>query len=321
MTTSGITTFNANRDQIIRSSLRKIGAFAAGETPDDQTVQDCAFQLNTMVKAWMASGLHVWTETEATLFLQVAQRSYTLGGNTTDHCTESYAATTALLPANAGATSITVASPIGFGSGYYVGVVLNSGSMQWTTQSGAAFGSIITLADALTDGIAAGSAVYVYQTNIVRPLRVIAARRFNYQSQITTDLGNMTARLDFRALPNQTSTGVINQAFYDPRGGANTQGVLWVWPPPNDVTFACTFTWWRPIQDFLTAATTPDLPQEWLDCLVWNLAAKMAPEYDVPPQRYEILKMEAKESLDLAAGFDREPESYLFGFNADQTQP
>jgi hypothetical protein len=320
MTTSGTTTFNMNCNQIARSSLRKIGAIAAGETPDDQTVQDCIQQLNMLVKSLNATGLHIWTETEATLFLQPNQVSYTLGGTTTDHATESYTATTLSSAAASGATTINVTSATGFGSGYQVGVVVDDGTISWSLQSGAASGTTITLATALTDAASSGANVYVYQTGIVRPLRVVSGRRYNIASAIDTIMLALS-RIDYRNLPNKTNTGTITQFFYDPKGGANTQGVFSVWPAPPDVTNTVKFTWWRPVQDFDASADTPDLPQEWLDTLVWNLAYKMAPEYDCPPPRYSMLKEQAALSLDLVMGWDREPESYLFGFNADQTSP
>lgn len=320
MTTSGSVSFNLNTNQIVTAALRKIGAIEAGETPDDQTIQDCTSQLNMIVKALASTGLHIWTETEATLFLQPNQISYTLGGTTDDHATESYTATTLAAAANAGDTTISVTDATGFAAGYQVGVILDDGTIGWSTESGAPSGTTITLADALTDSAAAGATVYVYQTGIVRPLRVVSGRRNFIQSDIDTPMV-MMSRIDYRNLPNKNNPGVITQFFYDPKGGANTQGVMWVWPAPVDVTSCLKFTWWRPLQDFTTAANTPDLPQEWLDCLVWNLAYKMAPEYDCPPNRYAMIKEQAALSLDLASGFDREPESYLFGYNTDQTGP
>jgi hypothetical protein len=320
MTTSGSTAFNFNRDQIIMSAGRKIGAIEAGETFGAAAVQDFADQLNIMVKAWDATGLHIWTETEATLFLQPNQIAYTLGGSTTDHAAESYTATTLASAAASGATTIVVESATNFAAGYQVGVVLDDGTIGWSTESGAPSGTSITLATALSDSAGAGAAVYVYPTGILRPLRVVSGRRNFLASNIDTQMTQM-ARIDYRNLPNKTNTGTITQFFYDPRGGASTQGIMYVWPAPPDVTSCLKFTWWRPIQDFTTGANTPDLPNEWIDALIWNLALKMAPEYDCPPQRYTMVREHAAGSLDLVMGWDREPESYLFGYSADQTGP
>lgn len=316
-TTSGTATFNMGRDKICMMALRKIGAIASGETPDAQTIQDCSDQLNMMVKALNATGLHIWTETEATLFLKAGQVAYTLGPDTIDNCADtSFTATALTNGAGSGATSITVTSATGFAANYYIGVVLDSGAIFWTTESGAVVGSTITLASGLSGTASAGNAVYVYQTDIIRPLRVVSGRRYQLSSGIDTQMIQMS-RIDYRNQPNKTATGTPTQFFYDPRGGANTQGILYVWPAPSDATYAVKFTWWRPVQDFTTSANIPDLPQEWLDALVWNLALKMAPEYDCTANRYTIIKDQAASSLDNVMGWDREPESYLFG--ADMT--
>ena len=321
MTTSGTSSFNFNRDQIINAAGRKIGAIASGETLNASAISDFSDQLNSMVKALNATGLHIWTEEEATLFLQPNQISYVLGGSTTDNAAlTSYTATTLANAANTSDTTLTLASATGFTASYYVGVVLNSGSIFWTTQSGAASGANITLILGMSGPAAAGNAVYTYQAQITRPLRVVSGRRFAFSGQLDTQM-TAFSRIDYRNQPNKTTSGTITQYFYDPRGGAQNQGVMWVWPAPPDVTSALKFTWWREIQDFDTPGNTPDLPQEWLDFLVWGLAEKMAIEYDCPPQRYQLIKDQAAGALDLVSGFDREPESYLFGFNTDQTGP
>lgn len=310
MATSGTSSFNFNRDQIIKAALRKIGAIAAGETPDAQTISDCADQLNTMMKSLAATGLHIWTETEATLFMQTGQASYSLGG-TIDNATESYTATTLASAAANGASSVSISSATGVATGYNIGIVLDGGSIFWTTVSNLV-STTVTLGSPLTDSASAGNAVYVYQTQIIRPLRVVSARRSQLASALDTQMLELS-RIDYRNMPNKLNTGTITQWFYDPRGGANATGQFFVWPAPSDVGSAVKFTWYRPLQDFTSAATNPDIPQEWLDALVWNLALKMAPEYDCSANRYEIIKDQAASSLDNVMGWDREPESYLFG--------
>jgi hypothetical protein len=319
MTTSGAITFNQNRDQIIKAALRKLAVINASETPGAQLVSDCADQLNMLLKALNATGLHVWTESEATLFLQLGQVSYTIGSGSTDHCAPSYTATTLASAAALSATTISLTSTSGFAASGVVGVVGDDGVIIWTTQSGSPSGSNITLASGLTDSASAGNAVYTYTANIDRPLRVPSARRYNFPSLIDTQMIALS-RIDYRNLPNKTSTGVPTQFFYDPRGGANAAGVFYVWPAPAGPSDGIKLTYYRQIQDFSTSANTPDLPQEWLDALVWNLALKMAPEFDCTPNRYAMIKEHAVASLESVMGWDREPESYYFGFNADQTQ-
>lgn len=320
--TSGTSTFNYNRDQIITSAARKLGAIASGETPTNSLVSDFSDQLNIMVKNWDATGLHIWTETEATLFLQSNQFSYTLGGTTNDHCALTYTATSISSGALDGATSIQVSSITEIGNTDFIGVTMDDGTLFWTTVNGAPSGSTVTLAAALPDTAAVGNPVYDYTTAnaILRPLRIVGSRRYNFSSKIETPMILMS-RLDYRNLPNKNNNGTPTQMFYDPRGGANNQGVAWVWPNPPDTTNAINFTWQRPLQDFDASSNIPDLPNEWLNAIIWNLAYQMAPEFDCTAQRYAMLKEMSQGSLDLAMGWDREAESYLFGFNTDQTGP
>lgn len=329
MATSGTYSFNYNTLQIINSAARKIGAIASGETLSSAAIQDFQDALNILVKALDATGLHIWTEEEATLFLQPNQIEYTVGGSTTDNAawatipdvqTPAFTPTTLAGAVNAGASTISVASATGFAASYYVGVVLNSGSIFWSTESGAPSGTTITLTTPLSGAAAAGSAVYVYPTQIIRPLRIVGARRLAFSGLLETPMILMS-RLDYRNLPNKSSPGTVTQLFYDPRGGASSQGVIWVWPAPPDATSAVNFTWWRPIQDFDANGNIPDLPVEWIDALVWNLAYKMALEYDCPAARYQMIQQQAAAAADNVRGWDREAESYMFGFNTDQTGP
>lgn len=317
MTTSGTATFTYNRDQIIKMAYRKLGVINGSETPSAQMITNASDALNLWVKALNATGLHIWTETEATVFLQPSQNSYDLGTGSTDHATETYTATTLSASAATSATTISVTSATGFATAYNVGVVLDSGSIFWTTQNGAATGTLVPLLSGMSGSAAAGNAVYVYQANIIRPLRVVSTRRYNFASAIDTQMIPMS-RIDYRNQPNKSTTGVPTQTFYDPRGGTNVMGRLNVWPSPSDASNAVKMTWWRPVQDFTSSADTPDLPQEWGMALIWNLAKEMGPEFDVTPNRWAMIKEMASGHLDNVSGWDREPESYLFGQDLSQ---
>jgi len=55
---------------------------------------------------------------------------------------------------------------------------------------------------------------------------------------------------------------------------------------------------------------------EWIDALVWNLARKLWAEFPISQALLENIKEEAAASLENVADWDREIESYLFGFDA-----
>lgn len=310
MAVSGSSDFTRTRDQIIHRALRLCGAIKAGETPGAQEITDGAEALNALVKRWQKKQLHVWSVTEGTLFPQAGQSRYGLSLASTDHVTESYVQTALSAAGSEGALSISVGSISGIASGDHIGVIVDDGTIHWTTVNGAPVGAAVALAVALDDSAAVGNPVFAYTSKIVRPLKIVDARRRNISSGNEVSLSPMLARLDYQALPNKSQTGTINQAFYDPQ---LSTGYLHLWNPPTDVTDLVTFTWHRPIMDFDAAADNPDLPQEWLDPLAFNLAVSLAPEYDVPMERFQQLGIMAASYLEDVSGDDREGESIYFG--------
>lgn len=314
MSTSGSSDFTRTRNQIISRAARQINAIRAGSTLKAQEVSDWSEALNAMVKRWQATGIHVWTTTEGTLFPQASQIRYGLSSSSTDHATASYVATNLSAAVASGATTLAVDAITGIASGDNVGVVLSDGTLYWTTVNGAPASLTITLTAGLTGAASDNAAVFAYTTKIVRPLKIVDARTYNISSALETPIseydGGLMARRDYQNLPNKSQTGTITSAFYDPQ---LSTGYLYLWSPPATVTDLVKFTWHRPIQDFDSASDNPDLPQEWIDPLVFNLAMVMAPEYQVPMETFNMVASMAQTFLDAVGGYDREAESVTFG--------
>lgn len=296
MATSGTTSYSRNRDQIIKAAARKVGAIEAGETPDAEMVTDFSEALNAWVKHQQALGSYIWTTAEATLFLQSSQTRYVLGTGSTDHATESFTETELGADAADGASSITVDSISGISDGDYIGIQVDDGTIHWTTVNGSPSGTTVALDDALDDSATEGALVVAYTTKIVRPLRILSARRYNFDSDLDTPL-MIESREDYFDLPNKTNSGVPNLIFYDRRGGANSTGHLYTWQPQSTPTEAIKFTWARPIQVFDAAGDDQDFPDEWVQTLIFNLAVVMAPEFNVPEPRLARLEAMAARYL------------------------
>lgn len=309
MATSGTSSFTRTRDQICHTAGRKIGAIRAGETMSNNMLTDFVESLNVMVKHWQGKGLHVWTTTEATLFPQVSQVRYALALTGADHATQSYVATATSIAAIAAATTITVDDDDGILDNDHLGITLTDGTLFWTTVNGTPALNVVTFDDALTGAVAVDAAVYAYTTKIVRPLKIVGARTYSPATAQEVPLDVMS-RMDYLALPNKTATGAINQVFYDPQ---LTTGYLYLWLAQTSVRDLLKFTWWRPIEDFNAAGDNADLPQEWLQALIFNLAVVMAPEFGVPTERLAATKALADEYLSDMEGFDRDGDSIQFG--------
>lgn len=309
MSTSGTAAFSRNRDQLIMSALRKVNAFESGETPDSESMNDAADALNSMVKHWQGSGIQIWKTTEAILFPQISQVRYSIGTSSADHATESWVETAITTEAEAGVMSITVDSVTGIATTYQIGIQLDDGTFQWTTVNGAPVGMAVTLASVLTDSAAVGNLVVAYQTSLVRPLRVIDARRYNFTSAIDVPIGEMD-RLEYQDMPNKTSTGAVNSFYYDRR--ETSTGYLYLWPSPATTGEGIKMTVAKPIEDFTTAGDDADLPQEWIRAIEWGLADEIADEYDVPEPKRSRIERRAAQYLKEANWWESELLSLEF---------
>jgi hypothetical protein len=80
MATSGVTSFNVTRDNIIMMALEDIKVYA----PDFESLPAAAvtranMRLNMMIKAWQAAGIGLWLNTVYSQALTASAQSYKLG--------------------------------------------------------------------------------------------------------------------------------------------------------------------------------------------------------------------------------------------------
>jgi len=321
MATSGTYDWNLNTARIINGALRLLSAIQTGETPPDDEYEDALEALNGLTKFWQASGIHVWSEVDATLFLQAGQIRYLLGDGSPDHCCVSSAWQQTALSVDAAASdsTITVDAVGNVAQGDQVGVWLDSGTTYWTTAAAPPTGLVVPLTAVLPSAAASGAIVVHYPTAqaLGRPLKVPAARRYLFAAPAGTPIEipmSVTSRIDYGNVPNKTTPGVPTQFFFDPQ---LVLAVLQVWPVPVNNLQAVKFTAQLPLQDFTTQANTADMPVEWISALRYSLAVELAAEYDTPAQRFAIIKALADEKLELVRSWDREPEPVLFGVAYD----
>lgn len=318
LTTGGSYVFNQSASDLIAGALRLCGAIADEETPTSAMARNCLSALNAMVKGWQVSGIHVWCEEECVLFVQPNQPVYQLGSTSPDHAClwDNFIQNSLAVTAAIGASTVTLASAASINAGYSIGIMLDAGTTFWTTVSGAPAGNVVSLGATLPSQATSGAIVLVYSVPLMRPLRVPQGRRYLLSSTIETPLITMS-RLDYDYLPNKYNTGEVTQFFFDPQQGnqqyTNPLAKISLWPSPQNNANAIRFVAQRPIQDITTLATLPDFPQEWLAPLRWNLAVEMAPEFDVPADRFDRLKQKADEWFARVQAWDREPEPIYFG--------
>lgn len=133
-----------------------------------------------------------------------------------------------------------------------------------------------------------------------KPFRVIEAR---YRDTSGRDLPmeEMT-RQEYVDLPLKTTTGVPTSYYVDVQRAATT---LYVWPVPSSATTETVqYTYQRVFEDIDSLDNDLDVPQEHLETLGYQLAARLHATYgkSIP----EVLAM-AKYLMDMASDADREP--------------
>lgn len=321
MTTSGDYTYNPAVTNIMTRALTIARVVAPGEIPDAPTYQSTFQALNDLVVQLQADQIHVWTEEEAILFVEPLVDRYLIGGTPTPatHVTAaaSLISTTMAIPALAGATTVTVLSAAGMADGDFIGLLGDDLQLFWTTISGTPVGDVVTLADALTVNVSAGAFVFAYTSPIVRPLNIPRARMLQFYNASETPMTNLS-RQEYMDLPNKLAPGVPTQWFYTPM---RQQGELYLWPTAQNGTVAIRFTWYRPLQTFLTVADTADFPQEWVGPLTWLLAQEIMIEWATPaPVRAEI-RAEAQARLEIVKGWDTETQDIQLGMGYPTGRP
>lgn len=149
-----------------------------------------------------------------------------------------------------------------------------------------------------------------YTMSPVRPLDVLSCNYKN-TSGIETPMIRLT-RDEYDALPDKTTTGTPTQFYYDRQ---RESALIYVWPLLSSATTeSLEITYTREIEDVVLAEAA-DVPGEWYDAVVYNLAARLLADFMVnDPQTVLLIKGEAKELLDDALAHGREGSVF---FNAD----
>jgi hypothetical protein len=307
MTTSGSSNFSVNRNDILQQAYELAGIIRTGQAMSSAQVTKGSIMLNAMIKAWSASGIRMWTVSEALLVPAAEQYQYDLGVTSTDTVglVSGHRETTVSAAEASGQTVISVSSVTGMAAANRIAILLDDGTMHFTTISSVG-ASTVTIASALTSGAEEGAPVITFNATLVRPLKVVSARRRDMLTGTVTRMLPIS-RSDFRNLSNKNYDGLPSQFWYDPQ---NTLGQLCIYPREDVVTAMIEMTIHRPIEDFDTAADTPDLPQEWVKALWLGLALDIG--VNIPEQRYGRIAQQLTALMDGLSGNDREEESLMF---------
>ena len=144
-----------------------------------------------------------------------------------------------------------------------------------------------------------------------KPGRVLSVRIRN--GDIDTPLVEMTREEYFNMAAKVVPAGTPSSFYYDPQ---RSTGTLYLWPAPSPAVAAAQtleLTYLRRIEDMVSTNDDLDMPQEWLETVVWNLATALETEYPVNDQRLaEKIDKRAAGLLQILDNWDKEAGDTVF---------
>jgi hypothetical protein len=157
--------------------------------------------------------------------------------------------------------------------------------------------------------LVANTAAYVLTP---KPGRVLSVRRrYTYGTSVTDIPLNEMSRQEYMEMPVKTSSpSTPNSWYYDPQA---TTGTLYVWPAPSTAVVTentLQITYLRRIEDMNATGDSLDMPQEWLQAVIWNLADELETEYPVnDPRLAAKIAGKAVQLKAMLKSWDTEPAS------------
>jgi len=296
MTVSGIFALDLTLNEILIDAFDRLQIGADGETLDGDMFDRGRLAANLLLKHWEQQGIHLWTYTEGTLFIQKGQASYDFA---TANLANTFFETTTTVAALETDTAITVDDTTDMVVADNIGIILEDNSIQFTTVSSLPGAGVVNLDAALTQDVNSGVVVYNYRGTFIPVKRILNVRRRetnNYEIPIIFE-----SRQDYFDLPNKENEGTPIQAYYTRQ---RDNGVMFLWNTPSSAVPVINFTYERSLQIFDTLTDTFDFPEEWHEAFISNVAVKLIPKYGASQALAAELKQEAAEALAMALSFD-----------------
>lgn len=298
MATSGVYDLTLQAGEIFAEAFDMLQSAADGESLTADMEKRASRSLNILISEIQSQGIHLWTYTEGTLFLQKGQFEYDFNDATT-RLTNNLIRDALAADAAAPASTIEVVDGTKFTDGDKIGVVLADRSIFFTTVDGAPAGDVVTLAAPTTGAAIRGTEVYAYNDTFMPISRTLDIRRADSD---TLELPmNMEPRDRYYEQPNKTDLGVPVIAYYSRQ---IPQGEMLIWAAPNDAGTLINFTYERKIQIVTKAADDVDFPQYWIPALTANLAKALMPKYGASQGAAQYVNAEAKRTMDQALSYD-----------------
>lgn len=306
MARSGVNTLTFTARDIIGKALSVCNARDVNQGLEGIDLTEGLGSLNLLVKNHQKEN-HLWKRTQGVVFLDVGKTDYNLGPTGDEACDfDDFVETTLSAAEASGQTVLSVTDSTGMIAADFVGIMLDSGTRQWTTIVSVDSSTQITVTASLTGDAASGNTVYTFTDLIPRPLKLLPNSRYR-QSPISSQIPvERISGTEYFDQPDKISQGTVTQDYFLPK---LDNARYYVWQTADDGDSIALITYERPIEIFVNTSDDPDFPSEWFYPLVYELAVVIGSEYKLSPQRMQIITGLRNEFLDGVLGRDQEKSS------------
>jgi len=297
MAGSGIYVLSKTLNEVAAEAFDILQIGADGETLGGDMLGRAKISLNLMLKEWQTQGMHLWSETEGTLFLTVGQEKYDFR-KTSTHIANTWYETTTTAATSASATSILVTRIANIKDGDVIGIIQNDNNLFWTTVNGTPSGLTVQLDDSITLASVSGAHIYNYRPGTsTSPELIPVSRVLNVRRRELTDYEIpivFTSRQDYFDLPNKEQIGTPIQAYYSRQDIAGeTSGIMYLWNSPSSSVPVINFTYERKLEILINNDDTVDVPDYALDALIYCLALRLVQKFGTSKELALWIKADA----------------------------
>lgn len=297
MSTSGITDFNLNLNNLIEEAFERCGT----ELRTGYDMRTARRSLNLLTIEWANRGLNLWTIEQGQIPIVTGQISYAVPGDTIDLLDHVIRTGTGQNQSDINITRISESTystiPNKNANGRPIQLWYNRQSAMTNSTATTTLSAAITATDTT---ITVVSAANLATTGFIK----IGTETINYANVSGNQLLNCT-----RA---QNNTTAASHATGDSVYVQNLPAVN-VWPT-GDGGGPYTLIYWRlrRLQDAGNGTTEQDIPFRFLPCMVAGLAFYLAQKLPDGQMRLQFLKSEYEEQWLLASTEDREKAADRF---------
>jgi hypothetical protein len=295
-TTSGEFGFTMTVEELISEGYAVLKMGVDGEAITGDMYNRALITLNLLLQSFQADGLTLSIQNNGSLFLVGGQTSYPVSSS---NIINDYTETALSVAAVATDTTVTVDDDADITDGDTIGILLDSGEIQWTTVNGTPAANVVTLTDALTGAAGIDNNVFNYSGTLNKISRLMDVNRLDDFS--TENPMEICSRQDYFVLADKTAEGVPSQVYFN----RQTQ-TFYLYPTPQDGQNVLKFNY----EQVFDAAVNPSdvllFPAYYYEAIVYGLSKRLGLKYRVPPDVMQLAITMAEETHNKALAYDDE---------------